>query len=72
MIGILIPAHNEQDLLDGCLSAALRASTHGLLDGERVEVLAVLDSCTDHSEQIVSRYPVLSLNIKARNVGQAR
>ncbi len=72
MIGILIPAHNEEDLLDECLSAALRASKHGLLAGERVEILVVLDSCTDRSEQIVSKYPVFSLNIKARNVGQAR
>ena len=72
MIGILIPAHNEEDLLDDCLSAAIRASRHGLLAGEKVEVLVVLDSCTDRSAQIVSRYPVLSLHVDARNVGQAR
>ncbi|WP_166215727.1 glycosyltransferase [Pseudomonas atagonensis] len=72
MIGILIPAHNEEDLLDECLSAAMRASKHGLLAGERVEVLVVLDSCTDRSAQIVGGYPVLSLNINARNVGEAR
>ncbi|KPG94700.1 MULTISPECIES: glycosyltransferase family 2 protein [Pseudomonas] len=72
MIGILIPAHNEEALLDDCLSAAMRASRHGLLAGERVEVLVVLDSCTDRSAQIVSRYPVQSLHIEARNVGQAR
>ncbi|MBK5373609.1 glycosyltransferase [Pseudomonas sp. TH08] len=72
MIGILIPAHNEEDLLDACLNAALRASKHGLLAGERVEVLVVLDSCTDRSAQIVARYPVMSLPIEARNVGQAR
>lgn len=72
MIGILIPAHNEEDLLDECLCAALRAGKHSLLAGERVEVLVVLDSCTDRSAQIVSRYPVLSLEIAARNVGQAR
>ncbi|MFZ3283350.1 glycosyltransferase [Pseudomonas sp.] len=72
MIGILIPAHNEEDLLDESLKAALRASKHGLLAGEPVEVLVVLDSCTDRSAQIVSSYPVLSLSIDARNVGQAR
>ena len=72
MIGILIPAHNEEDLLDECLSAAVRASRHGLLAGERVEVLVVLDSCTDRSAQIVKRFPVQSLHIDARNVGQAR
>lgn len=72
MIGILIPAHNEEALLDESLSAALRASKHGLLAGEPVEVLVVLDSCTDRSAHIVSQYPVLSLHIDARNVGQAR
>ena len=72
MIGILIPAHNEEALLDESLSAALRASKHGLLAGEPVEVLVVLDSCTDRSAHIVSQYPVLSLHIEARNVGQAR
>jgi glycosyltransferase involved in cell wall biosynthesis len=72
VIGILIPAHNEEDLLDECLSAALRASRHGLLAGEPVEVLVVLDSCTDRSAHIVGRYPVLNLQIEARNVGQAR
>jgi glycosyltransferase involved in cell wall biosynthesis len=72
MIGVLIPAHNEEALLDECLSAALRASKHGLLAGEPVEILVVLDSCTDRSAQIVSQYPVSCLSIEARNVGQAR
>ncbi|MHC8344317.1 glycosyltransferase family 2 protein [Pseudomonas sp. RT6P73] len=72
MIGILIPAHNEEDLLADCLEAALIASQHDLLGGETVEVLVVLDSCTDRSSEIVSAYPVHSLAIEARNVGQAR
>ncbi|MHC8395013.1 glycosyltransferase family 2 protein [Pseudomonas sp. LB3P93] len=72
MIGILIPAHNEEDLLGDCLEAALLAAQHELLDGETVEVLVVLDSCTDRSSEVVSAYPVHSLAIEARNVGQAR
>ncbi|MHC8299694.1 glycosyltransferase family 2 protein [Pseudomonas sp. ZS1P83] len=72
MIGILIPAHNEEDLLEECLLAALLAAQHELLNGETVEVLVVLDSCTDRSSEIVGRYPVHSLAIEARNVGQAR
>lgn len=72
MIGILIPAHNEEDLLEDCLQAALLAGSHERLNGETVVVLVVLDSCTDRSSQIVSRYPVHSLAIEARNVGQAR
>ncbi|WP_458377467.1 glycosyltransferase [Pseudomonas fluorescens] len=72
MIGILIPAHNEEALLEDCLQAALRAAQHELLGGETVEVLVVLDSCTDRSSDIVGRYPVHCLHIDARNVGQAR
>lgn len=72
MIGILIPAHNEEDLLEDCLRAALRAAQHELLGGESVEVLVVLDSCTDRSADIVGSYPVHCLQIDARNVGQAR
>ncbi|MEB0046814.1 MULTISPECIES: glycosyltransferase [unclassified Pseudomonas] len=72
MIGIVIPAHNEEALLDDCLRAALCAAQHEQLEGETVEVLVVLDSCTDRSSQIVNRYPVHSLTIDARNVGQAR
>lgn len=72
MIGILIPAHNEEDLLEDCLRAALRAAQHELLGGETVEVLVVLDSCTDRSSDIVGSYPVHCLEIAARNVGKAR
>lgn len=72
MIGILIPAHNEEALLEECLTAALLAARHELLNGEDVEVLVVLDSCTDRSLDIVNSYPVHSLVIQARNVGEAR
>ena len=72
MIGILIPAHNEEEWLDDCLQAALRAGGHPMLAGEPVEILVVLDSCTDRSAHIVSQYPVQALSIEARNVGQAR
>ncbi|WP_192564863.1 glycosyltransferase [Pseudomonas gozinkensis] len=72
MIGILIPAHNEEAWLHDCLHAALRAARHTSLAGEPVEVLVILDSCTDRSAQIVSQYPVQAMTIEARNVGQAR
>jgi len=72
MIGILIPAHNEEDLIEECIRAALRAACHERLEGETVLVLVVLDSCTDRSSAIVDSYPVHSLAIEACNVGQAR
>ena len=72
MIGILIPVHNEQTLLAECLKAALTAASHpGLLD-EAVQVLAVLDSCSDASALIAAGFPVHCLEVQARNVGHAR
>ena len=72
MIGILIPVHNEQALLAECLEAALVAANHPGLLGEAVQVLAVLDSCSDGSAAIAQAYPVHSLHVQARNVGQVR
>ena len=72
MIGILIPAHNEEQYLEHCLQAALHASSHPSLGGETVQILVVLDSCSDNSAQIVGEHPVQSLALSARNVGQAR
>ncbi|HEX8592898.1 MAG TPA: glycosyltransferase [Pseudomonas sp.] len=72
MIGVLIPVHNEEQLLQACLEAVLRAGQHPQLGGEHVVILTVLDSCTDASAEIARRYPVALLPVAARNVGQAR
>lgn len=72
MIGILIPAHNEQALLAECLDAALKAARHPDLLGETVQILVMLDSCSDGSAAIVQAYPVQCLEVQARNVGHAR
>lgn len=71
MIGIVIPAHNEQHGLEPCLDALLEAAAHPELDAP-VRILVVLDSCTDGSASVVATYPVESLALQARNVGQAR
>lgn len=72
MIGVVIPAHNEERCLERCLQSVLMAAAHPLLAGERVEVMVVLDSCTDASRAICERYPVQVLQVAARNVGTAR
>ncbi|MBX8537555.1 glycosyltransferase [Pseudomonas cichorii] len=72
MIGILIPVHNEEKLLGACLESLLQASRHPGLNGEQVKILVVLDSCTDHSADIALEYGVNTLDVTARNVGQAR
>lgn len=72
MIGVLIPVHNEEQLLGLCLQTVLRAGQHPALVAEQVVVLVVLDSCTDASAEIAARHRVATLEVCVRNVGQAR
>lgn len=81
MIGIVIPAHDEERYLDGCLDAARAAAGHRALRGETVTIVVVLDSCTDGSLAIVERHAALCagsgcaiahLTVAARNVGVTR
>jgi len=72
MIGVLVPVHNEEQLLGACLSTVLKAARHPGLDGEQVEILAVLDACSDRSEAIATALGVHTLSVNSRNVGHAR
>ncbi|QGZ66940.1 glycosyltransferase [Paraburkholderia acidisoli] len=72
MIGIVIPVHNEERLLGRCLDSVLTASRHEALDGERVRVVVVLDSCSDSSEAVAQNAGVEIVRIEARMVGAAR
>jgi len=56
MLGIVIPAHNEETCLPSCLAALQRAATHPALAGEAVLIHIVLDDCDDGSEAIVAAY----------------
>lgn len=71
MIGVVIPAHNEERSLDQCLDAVLTAAAHPELK-VAVRILVVLDSCTDGSASVIANYPVDTLTIEAQNVGLAR
>jgi glycosyltransferase involved in cell wall biosynthesis len=66
-IGVVVPAHNEQELLPACVSALLAAAA---AVGITVEVLVVLDACTDDSA--LAAFPAATLSVDARSVGQAR
>jgi glycosyltransferase involved in cell wall biosynthesis len=72
MLAIVIPAHNEQAVIVDCLAAAKRAATHPRLQGETVEILVVLDDCSDLTATFVAQAQMASLTIQARNVGIAR
>jgi hypothetical protein len=66
-VGVVVPAHNEQELLPGCLAGLASAVAASPV---RVDVLVVLDSCTDASTIAAGAVPTLTIN--ERNVGAAR
>ncbi|HEY1997576.1 glycosyltransferase family A protein [Paraburkholderia sp.] len=72
MIGVVIPAHNEEAVLACCLASILEASRDPALAGEAVRVVVVLDDCTDSSGAIAHDFGVETLMLRARNVGVAR
>jgi glycosyltransferase involved in cell wall biosynthesis len=72
MIGVVIPAHNEERLLTACLESIQHAIAHPLLENELVRVIVVLDACTDASSSVVVRSGFDALTLDVRNVGLAR
>jgi glycosyltransferase involved in cell wall biosynthesis len=72
MIGVVIPAHNEQQHITECLTSILLASAHPALEGRPVRVLVVLDDCSDNTAHLVSAKEVDALQVSFQNVGQAR
>lgn len=72
MIAVIIPAHNEADTLPRCLSALRIAARAAEGAGHRVEIVVVLDRCSDSSADIARDFAVETLEVDVRNVGQAR
>lgn len=72
MIAVIIPVHDEEATLRACLLAVLRAGQHIGLAGETVQVIVVLDSCTDGSGAIADALGVQTIRAQSRNVGAVR
>lgn len=72
MIGVVIPAHNEEELLPACLASVTRAARDPDLRGEEVRVVVVLDACTDRSTEIAHAHGAEIVRTEQRNVGAAR
>ena len=68
-VAIVIPAHNEEELLERCLKSVDSATRRVETD---VRVVVVLDACRDGSEEVAARWPVSVVLIDAHNVGVAR
>ena len=67
--GVVIPAHDEQDLLPSCLAAARLAAT---LARVPVHLVVVADACTDRTAALARAGGADVVEIGARNVGAAR
>ncbi|HXR01448.1 MAG TPA: glycosyltransferase [Pseudomonas sp.] len=72
MIGIIVPAHNEEDFLDDCIKSLVAAASHQELGGEAVEILIMLDDCSDDSLRIAQSHGVRAHVCNHRNVGMTR
>ena len=83
MIGIVVPAHNEEALLGVCLASLSAAAVHPGLHGEAVQIVVVLDDCSDGSAAVVAQAAlasasnsgapaITSVQVACRQVGTAR
>jgi glycosyltransferase involved in cell wall biosynthesis len=68
--GIVVPAHNEEALLPGCL-AALRVAAQAVRPVP-VRICVVADACTDQTAEIARQFGAEVITIRERNVGAAR
>ena len=69
MAGVVVPAHDEAELLPACL-AALRSAAG--VAGVPVRLLVVADACTDATAAVAAAAGAEVIPIRARNVGAAR
>ena len=72
MIGIVVPAHNEEAAIGSCLGAIRQAARHPDLLGEPTEIIVVVDACTDATGILAASCGASTLTIRAKNVGMAR
>ncbi|MEC5399890.1 glycosyltransferase [Uliginosibacterium sp. H1] len=72
MIGVVVPAHNEEALLPRALAALKLAAQHPALDAEPVAIVVVADSCCDQSAAIARERGVEVIETGMRNVGASR
>jgi glycosyltransferase involved in cell wall biosynthesis len=69
-VGVIIPAHNEQDLLPACLASLRRAAR--ALRGTPAHLVVVADACRDGTARAARRGGAAVISLSARSVGAAR
>lgn len=69
---VVVPAHNEQELLPSCLRALYRARRAAECRGLTVLTVVVADACTDLTAEIARAAGAVVAESDARNAGAAR
>ncbi|CAM5235223.1 Glycosyl transferase family 2 OS=Lysinibacillus sphaericus OX=1421 GN=LS41612_12195 PE=4 SV=1 [Lysinibacillus sphaericus] len=69
IISIIIPAHNEEKYIGKCLESISKASK--LLQNQ-VEIIVVLNRCTDKTEEIAKSYNCITVNNDDKNLSKIR
>ena len=69
-VGVIVPAHDEQDLLPACLASVRRAAQ--ALRGVPVHLVVVADACRDRTVRVARRGGASVVSIDARSAGAAR
>jgi Glycosyl transferase family 2 len=72
--GIVVPAHDEEELLPSCLAALREAIDAAVtaLPGIRVRTVVAADTCSDRTADLARLAGALVVEVGARNVGVAR
>ena len=68
--GVVVPAHDEEALLPGCL-AALRVAALAVAPVP-VRICVVADACADRTAEVARQFGVHVVSVAERNVGAAR
>jgi glycosyltransferase involved in cell wall biosynthesis len=72
MLGVVVPAHDEEDHIGACVAALRVAARCPRLRGEAVTIVVVLDACSDQTGAIARSLGAATVEVDARNVGIAR
>ena len=65
-VGVVIPAHDEEDLLPSCLAAVRRAAR--MLTTASVQLVVVADACDDRTAELARHGAATVVEIRDRNV----
>ncbi|MEV4689234.1 glycosyltransferase [Microbacterium sp. LWH3-1.2] len=71
-VAVIVPAHDEEQLLGACLDSIARAVDAARSVVPRIGVWVVLDACTDGSASVAEAAGVEVISVDAHSVGTAR